>query len=104
MGEELALTGVLNGEHYLNIDTDIPCFEETQNFDEEIINEIVSRRICLDDYSEDDDVDDEFSTDYCTSSCPTVHSNRATVLLEQGVSEVQNAALDICAEKVFNRV
>ncbi|KAI6647412.1 hypothetical protein LOD99_12408 [Oopsacas minuta] len=59
MEEELALTGVLNGEHYL-IDTDVPCFEEAQNFDKEIINEIVSKKICLDDYPEDVDVDDEF--------------------------------------------
>ena len=103
MGEELALTGVLNGEHYLNIDTDIPCFEEAQDFDEEIINEIVSKRICLDDYPEDDDVDDEFVQPIITHQVARqCIQTLQRYFLEQGVSEVQNAALDICAEEVFN--
>ena len=105
MGGELALTGVLNDEHYLNIDTDIPCFEEAKNDDEEIINEIVSKRVCIDDSPEDDDVDDDFVQ-------PTIAHQVARqciqtlqrYFLEQGVSEAQNTMLDVCAEEVFNEV
>ena len=93
MGEELALTEVLNGEHYLNIDTDIPCFERSPKRCEEIINEIVNKRVCLDDSPEDDDVDDEFVQPIIAHQVARqCIQTLQRYFLEQGISEVQNSA------------
>ena len=47
MENEPALSGVTNGENYLNID-DLACFQECEELDDDIVEEIVSKRVCID--------------------------------------------------------
>ena len=102
--EEPALPEVTNGDGYLNMDNDAHCYEEDGKFDDEIIEEIVSKRICIDECPEDDDFDDGFIQPMITH---TVARQCVQTLqryfIEQGFTHATNDALDICAEEVYNK-
>ena len=52
--KEPVLPEVTNVDGYLNIDKDLQCFEESNsNYDDDIIEGIISKRACLQDSSEE---------------------------------------------------
>ena len=106
MENEPALSGVTNGENYLNIDNDLACFQECEELDDDIVEEIVSKRVCIDEFPEDDDVDDNILiqpmiTHRVARQCVQTLQR---YFLEQGVTDAVNSALDVCAEEVFDNL
>ena len=103
---EPVLKEVTNGDDYLNIDKDVPCFEESdRNCDDDIIEGIISKRACIQDDSEDDEEDDVIVQPMVSHAIATESIlNLQRYFIEQGFSDVAQKALDTYAEVIFKRL
>ena len=54
--EEFSLPEINNGEEYNNIDAELPCYNETNVPDDEILETIIAKRPCLE-QSDNDEID-----------------------------------------------
>ena len=84
--EEPVLKEVTNGNDYLTIDKDVPCFDESdRNCDDDIIEGIISKRACIQDDSEDDEEDDVIVQTMVSHAIATeVNSKPATIFYRTG--------------------
>ena len=100
--DEPALPEVINGDNYLHVDDDMPCFAEDDYLEDYIVEAVSSKRPRQEDSCKCEEEDD-------TDLVPLVSHSEArhsTQLLqryfvEQGFSEEHHAALDVCAGKIF---
>ena len=79
--EAQPLPEVVNGESYVRIDDDIPCFNENDNIEDDIVEAISSKRPRQEDggEGEDGDPDDEAVVNY-PHGCQTLRTASTTVL------------------------
>ena len=99
--EELVLTEVINGDKYLNIDEDVPCFDESNsNCDDDIIHGIKSKRACIQD--DEDDVIGQPMVSRALVRDSILKLQR--YFIEQGFCDPAQKALDSCAEVIFSRI
>ena len=90
---------------YLNIDKELHCFEESDsNYDDDIIEGIMSKRACLQDSSEDDEDDDVISQPMISNALAREPIRKLQrYFIEQGFDDDAQKALDTCAEVIFKR-
>ena len=94
-----------NVDGYLNIDKYLQCFEgSNSNYDDDIIEGIMSKRACLQDSSEDDEDDDVISQPMISNALARESiQNLQRYYIEQGFDDAAQKALDTCAEVVYRR-
>ena len=100
--KEPVLPEVTNVDGYLNIDKDLQCFEESNsNYDDDIIEGIISKRACLKDSSEDDDVISQpmISNALTRESIQNLHR----YFIEQVFDDAAQKSLDTCTEVIYRR-
>ena len=78
--EESALPEVTNEDSYLHIDDDAPCFADEDSYDDDITEEVVSKRARVEESLAAEDDDEEDSELMVTCSCKVL-SAASPVLL-----------------------
>ena len=101
--EEFSLPEINNGEEYNNIDAELPCYNETNVPDDEIVETIIAKRPSLE-QSDNDDNDE-------VDPVPLImHAEAKLQILglqcyftEQGFDHAAHSLLDKCAALVHLR-
>ena len=102
--EESALPEVTNGDSYLHIDDDAPCFTDQDSYDDDIVEEVVGKRARVKESlaAEDDDEEDgEPMVTHTAARCSVQLLQRYFV--EQGFGDNAHASLDACTDLVYSR-
>ncbi|KAI6651119.1 Tigger transposable element-derived protein 6-like [Oopsacas minuta] len=99
--EEQALPEVVNGDSYLLIDEDMKCYNEDGTLEDDIVETLSNKRLCLEDGSDSDSDNDT------VVRISNVAAKRSIQVLqqyfvEQGFSDTLHASLDMCADEVFS--
>ncbi|KAI6651320.1 Tigger transposable element-derived protein 6-like [Oopsacas minuta] len=99
--EEQALPEVVNGDSYLLIDEDMKCYNEDGTLEDDIVETLSNKRLCLEDGSDSDSDNDT------VARISNVAAKRSIQVLqqyfvEQGFSDTLHASLDMCADEVFS--
>ena len=103
--EESALPEVTNGDSYLHIDDDAPCFTDEDSYDnDDIVEEVVSKRARVEESLAAEDNDEEDGEPMVTHTA----ARRSVQLLqryfvEQGFNDNAHASLDACTDLVYSR-
>ena len=50
---------VINGSEYNDIDAELPCYDESDELDDEIVETIIAKRPCLQDSDSDNETTDD---------------------------------------------
>ena len=98
------MLNVVNGNRYLQVDDDIPCFDEDDSLEDDIVDAPTSKQPCLE--KENEDVDSDVDKERVVT-CKVTHTaarHAVQVLqqyfLKQGISNAHNTVLDMCADEV----
>ena len=79
--EESALPEVTNGDSYLHIDDDAPCFADKDSYDDDdIAEEVVSKRAWVEESLAAEDDDEEDSEPMVTRSCKALSAASPALL------------------------
>ena len=78
--EESALPEVTNGDSYLHIDDDVPCFADKDSYDDDITEEVVSKRARVEESLAAEDDDEEDSKPMMTRSCKALSAASPALL------------------------
>ena len=99
-----ALPEVINGDNYLHVDDDVPCFTEDDYLEDYIVEAVSSKRPRQEDSCECEEEDDPDPVPLVSHS-EAKHSMQLLqrYFVEQGFSEEHHAALDMCAGEVFRQ-
>ena len=92
---------VVNGNSYLLIDEDMKCYNEDGTLEDDIVETLSNKRLCLEDGSDSDSDNDT------VVRISHVAAKRSIQVLqqyfvEQGFSDTLHASLDMCADEVFS--
>ena len=101
--EEFSLPEINNGDEYNNIDTELPCYSETNVPDDEIVEPIIAKRPCLE--QSDNDDNDEVDPVPLITHAEAKLSNLGLqhYFTEQGFDHAAHSLLDKCADLVHLR-
>ena len=103
--EESALPEVTNGDSYLHIYDDAPCFTDEDSYDDDdIMEEVVSKRARVEESLAAEDDDEEDGEPMVTHAAAR-HSVQLLqrYFVEQGFDDNAHASLDACTDLVYSR-
>ena len=103
--EEPVLPEVINGKSYLSIDKDTQCFNDEDILEDDIVEAVLSKRLCQ---SEDSSEDEDSDPDEEVAKTTHAAARHSVPLLqryfvEQDVSDAYHAAIALCVDEVFRR-
>ena len=99
--EEQALPEVVNGDSYLRIDEDMKCYNEDGTLEDDIVETLSNKRLCLED-GNDSDSDNDTVVRISHVAAKRSIQVLQQYFVEQGFSDTLHASLDMCADEVFS--